>query len=89
MKNTALPEAYARLSTLLTEDKVHLDPSVGFADICRRAGADPRAMDQLVRDELGMPGEDLVRLCHENGVPVAVVPGPTAFASALAVLLLV
>ena len=30
------------------------------------------------------PGEDLVRLCHENGVPVAVVPGPTAFASALA-----
>lgn len=61
MKNTALPEAYARLSTLLTEDKVHLDPSVGFAVICRRAGADPRAMDQLVRDELGMPGEDLIR----------------------------
>ena len=30
------------------------------------------------------PGEDLVRLCHENGVPVSVVPGPTAFASALA-----
>ena len=30
------------------------------------------------------PGEDLVKLCHENGVSVAVVPGPTAFASALA-----
>ena len=30
------------------------------------------------------PGEDLVKLCHENGVPVAAVPGPTAFATALA-----
>ena len=30
------------------------------------------------------PGEDLVRLCHERGLPVAVVPGPTAFATALA-----
>ena len=30
------------------------------------------------------PGEDLVRLCHTRGIPVCVVPGPTAFASALA-----
>ena len=30
------------------------------------------------------PGEDLVRLCHDRGLPVCVVPGPTAFASALA-----
>lgn len=30
------------------------------------------------------PGEDLVRLCAENGVPVAVVPGPSAVISALA-----
>lgn len=30
------------------------------------------------------PGEDLVRLCHENDVPVSVVPGPCAFVSALA-----
>lgn len=30
------------------------------------------------------PGEDLVRLCHENGVSVTVMPGPSAFAAALA-----
>ena len=30
------------------------------------------------------PGVDLVRLCRENGVPVATVPGPTALATALA-----
>ncbi len=31
------------------------------------------------------PGEDLVRLCAENGIPVEVVPGPSALISALAV----
>ena len=30
------------------------------------------------------PGEDLVRACHEAGVPVECIPGPVAFASALA-----
>lgn len=30
------------------------------------------------------PGEDLVRLCHENGIPVESVPGPCAFTTALA-----
>lgn len=30
------------------------------------------------------PGEDLVRLCHENGITVCSVPGPTAFATAVA-----
>ncbi len=31
------------------------------------------------------PGEDLVRLCHEHGIKVEAVPGPTAFATAVAV----
>lgn len=31
------------------------------------------------------PGEDLVALCHAQGIPVGVVPGPTAMATALAV----
>ena len=30
------------------------------------------------------PGEDLVALCHERGIPVKAVPGPTAVATALA-----
>lgn len=30
------------------------------------------------------PGEDLVKLCHENGIKVSAVPGPTAFATAVA-----
>lgn len=31
------------------------------------------------------PGEDLVRLCIENDIPIEVVPGPTAMASAVAI----
>lgn len=31
------------------------------------------------------PGEDLIRLCAERGIPVAVVPGPSALIAALAV----
>ncbi len=31
------------------------------------------------------PGEDLVRLCHEMNIPVASVPGPCAFVTALAI----
>lgn len=30
------------------------------------------------------PGEDLVRLCHDKGIPLEVVPGPSAAISALA-----
>ncbi len=30
------------------------------------------------------PGEDLAALCHENGITVSCVPGPSAFVSALA-----
>ncbi|HBL41398.1 MAG TPA: 16S rRNA (cytidine(1402)-2'-O)-methyltransferase, partial [Ruminococcaceae bacterium] len=56
------------------------------AQICARLAAGENAC--LVTDA-GMPavsdpGEDLVRMCHENGLPVAVVPGPCAFVSALA-----
>ena len=31
------------------------------------------------------PGEDLVRMCHENGIPVESVPGPSALITALAI----
>ena len=54
--------------------------------ICARLAAGESAC--LVTDA-GMPavsdpGEDLVRLCRENNLPVTVVPGPCAFVSALA-----
>ena len=31
------------------------------------------------------PGEDLVRLCYQNGIPVESVPGPSAITTALSI----
>ena len=61
-----------------------------------RAEKGPDLLDRMLAGErcalvtdAGMPaisdpGVDLVRLCRENGVPIATVPGPTALATALA-----
>lgn len=54
--------------------------------ICDRVAAGENAV--LVSDAgmpaISDPGEDLVALCYERGIPVGVVPGPTAMATALA-----
>ena len=56
------------------------------AQICARLAAGERAV--LVSDAgmpaISDPGEDLVRLCHEQNIPVTVVPGPCAAVTALA-----
>ena len=48
--------------------------------ICARLEAGESAV--LVSDAgmpaISDPGEDLVKLCYERGIPVSVVPGPTA-----------
>ncbi len=55
--------------------------------ICDRLVAGERGV--LVSDAgmpaISDPGEDLVALCADRGVPVTVVPGPTAMATALAI----
>ena len=56
------------------------------AQICDRLLAGENAV--LVTDAgmpaISDPGEDLVAECHERGIPVGVVPGPTAVTTALA-----
>ncbi len=55
-------------------------------EICARLQAGE--MGVLVSDAglpaISDPGEDLVRLCHEKGIPVGIVPGPCALVTALA-----
>lgn len=55
--------------------------------ICRRLLGGESAV--LVSDAgmpaISDPGEDLVALCHERGIPVGIVPGPTALTTALAI----
>ena len=49
-----------------------------------RAGESCALVTDAGMPAISDPGEDLVDLCHSRGIPVCVVPGPTAFASALA-----
>ncbi len=55
--------------------------------ICRKLEDGENAV--LVTDAgmpaISDPGEDLVALCHERGIPVTVIPGPSAGISALSV----
>lgn len=80
---------------LLNKFDIHT-PLLSYHDH-NRAGRGPEILARLQQGEscalvtdAGMPaisdpGEDLVRLCRENGVDVESVPGPVAFATALAV----
>lgn len=55
--------------------------------ICQRilAGEDCAIVTDAGMPAISDPGEELVRQCHELGITVCAVPGPTAFASALAI----
>ena len=57
------------------------------AGICERilAGENAAAVTDAGMPCISDPGEELVRMCCERGIPVEVVPGPTAAMSALAV----
>ncbi|WP_044975795.1 16S rRNA (cytidine(1402)-2'-O)-methyltransferase [Ruminococcus sp. HUN007] len=64
----------------------HSSRSCAETIINRLAGGETAA----VVTDAGMPcisdpGEDLVKLCYENDIPVRVIPGPSAVVSALAV----
>ena len=77
----------------------HLDvrkPMVSYHEHNKRE-AGPRVLERLLAGEscalvtdagspaISDPGEDLVRLCAENGVPVCAIPGPCAAVTALSV----
>ena len=55
--------------------------------ICQRilAGESCAIVTDAGMPAISDPGEDLVALCHELGIVVQSVPGPTAFATALAI----
>ena len=55
--------------------------------ICQRilAGENCAIVTDAGMPAISDPGEDLVALCHEFGIVVQSVPGPTAFATALAI----
>lgn len=56
-------------------------------DICHRIlnGETCALVTDAGMPAISDPGEDLVKMCHSMAIPVRAVPGPTAFATAIAV----
>ena len=60
---------YASFAKLMNEEKVYLDRTLTFEGICSRIGAEPEALESLIREELGYSGQeslDLYRSKAEN-----------------------
>lgn len=68
MKKRTAQENYSLFSRLLLDEKIYLDPSVRFSDICRWIGADETALGTIVAIELGMSGDGLIEKYREGEV---------------------
>ena len=66
MKKRNTSEQYNLFSVLLLEEKVYLDPTLTFSDICRWMGADERALSTMMAMELGTDGDSLMRSYREG-----------------------
>ena len=66
-KNAALARQYEAFASLLLEGQVYFDASLGFREICSWIGADPDALGGMIREELGLGGEELLRDLRESG----------------------
>ena len=60
MKKRTEKENYRLFSVLLLEEKVYMNPSIRFKDICRWLGADAGSLGDTVSKELGMSGDLLL-----------------------------
>ena len=67
MAMKTLDEAYAAFERLMDEAEIFRNEALTFDDICREAGADPAALEKVLRDELGYSGRELVDFYRRRG----------------------
>ena len=53
--------AYEIFGRMMTEDKLYLSRRITFRRICRWLGVPRRNLDLMIRQELGMGGQELMR----------------------------
>ncbi|MDO5442968.1 MAG: hypothetical protein Q4G10_04800 [Bacteroidia bacterium] len=63
-----IEHSYSILEMLLNEEHIFLNPRVSFSMICSWIGSDRSEMDDLLREELGLDGDELL-LRLRNSVP--------------------
>lgn len=58
--------AYSVFGRMMTEDLLYLDRRISFRRICRWLGVSQRDLNALVKSELGMTGQELVRKYRDD-----------------------
>ncbi len=60
-------EMFERFGRLLEEDKVYLDLSCTFEDICGILGADSASFGRYVMEQVGMTGDEVLEVYRSGG----------------------
>lgn len=56
-----IENSYSLFEQLLNEEHLFLNPRVSFSMICAWLDTDRRGMDELLREDLGIGGDELLR----------------------------
>ena len=57
---------YPTFAHLMDTEQVWSDPSVTFADICRRLDVSPRRFNRFLYEELGFRGEEILSVYRQS-----------------------
>ncbi|MGM9740257.1 MAG: hypothetical protein ACI3ZP_06590 [Candidatus Cryptobacteroides sp.] len=58
--------AYGIFGRMMTEDQLYFDRRISFRRICRWLEVSRRDLNALVKSELGMTGQDLIRKYRDD-----------------------
>lgn len=61
MKRADMEKYFELFSVLMEEEKVYMDPTLTFGEICRWIGVESRSLDSWLMSELGFSGSDILK----------------------------
>lgn len=61
MKSADMENYFKLFSILMDKEKVYMDPSLTFGDVCRWIGVRNTAFDRWLMSELGFHGDDILK----------------------------
>lgn len=68
----AISSTFLRFERLMDKEKVYLNPDVSFHTICRSLSVSPSSLDEILLQELGMNGDELVDFYrHKDNICIA------------------
>ena len=56
-----IASAYSEFSRMILRDRIYEDKDTNYADICRALHVCPADLDEILMDELGMKGPEILQ----------------------------